>query len=143
MANYTPAEKMKLIEDARNGLASPYVVWHVPNQLYSHPTDAYPSLGWGFLLYAVRHHMHRAPQAKMARIIGIRQEYISRMERGQMRVPQTVRTWLVNYILERLEDGKELPLPKGAIQPNRNARQRDLMKAHGTFGGKGKKRKVA
>lgn len=132
---YTPKEYAKLMNEAH--MAS---YGHMPNRLYSHPTDAYPSLGWGFLLYAVRHHMHRAKQAQMARILGVRQEYVSRMERGQMKVPQTVKTYLVSYIFKQLAEDWDIEIPVFGHQPNRNVRQRDMMQAHGTFGGKGKTR---
>lgn len=112
---------------------------------YSHHNDMHPSLSWGFLVYAVRWHLHRMTQAEMARLLGggIKQEYISRWERGVAPVPQTVRTFLVQLILTRLNDGLEIELPKNIRQPSRNDRQQTLMHQHGNFGGKGKKRRKA
>ncbi len=117
--------------------------------LYSHHNDKYPSLSWGFMVYAVRWHLHRMTQAELAREVSrqtgkaIKQEDVSRMERGALKVPQPVRTWLVTVILTRLEDGLELPVPKGLPSVSRNERQKLLMDQHGTFGGKGKQRRKA
>jgi len=96
----------------------------------------------------MRWHMHRMTQAEMARVIDpagqkIKQEYISRWERGVSPVPQTVRTFIFAWFAQRLADGLEVPLPVNNTQPNRNARQQVLMHQHGTFGGAGKKRKEA
>lgn len=112
---------------------------------YKHYTDRHPSLSWGFLVYAVRWHLHRMTQAEMARMLGggIKQEYISRWERGVAPVPQAVRTFVVQLILTRLGDGIEIPLPKDIPQPSRNERQQTLMHQHRNFGGKGKTRRKA
>lgn len=109
---------------------------------YTHFTDKNPSLSWGFMVYAVRWHMHRLTQADFARAIGggVKQEHVSRWELGRSPVPQTVRTWLVTVILNRLDDGIELPVPSNLRGPGRTERQQTLMNQHGTFGGKGKTR---
>ncbi len=108
---------------------------------FSRWNERYPSLSWGFLLFAVRWHMHRMTQAEMAALLHVDQKKISRWELYQLPVPDTVRSWLVQVILTRLKDGKELPRVVGLPQPSRNQRQRDQMLQHGTFGGKGGKRK--
>lgn len=112
------------------------------NRTYSHYQDKNPSLSWGFLVFAVRHHMHRMTQTEMARAIGggTKQEHVSRWELGRSPVPQTVRTWLVTVILTRLNDGIELPVPSNLPSIGRTARQQIIMDQHGTFGGKGKAR---
>lgn len=107
---------------------------------YRNYRDQHPSLSWGFQLYSIRWHMHRMTQAELAKLLGVRQEYISRWERGQLKVPQRIREWVVKALLARLEDGLEPRQPTSWHQPNRNERQQTLMRANGNFGGKGGKR---
>lgn len=103
---------------------------------YSRQSDRHPSLSWGFLLYAVRWHMNRSTQAQFGKILGIKQEEISRMELGKAAVPERVQSWLAAWLIERI--GKPCLVGLAGSQypnPSRTQRQRQWQAAHNKMGG--------
>jgi hypothetical protein len=109
---------------------------------YYQQQDKYPSLGWGFLLYAVRWHFNRMYQREMAEITGYRQEYISRMELGKTSVPPRLRTWIMVQLERHLNPENNLKLAK--VKTDRHERQLQFLTVRdGRAGGYGKKRKGA